>query len=246
MNEIFDAAIDPAPMHSELWLIRHGESTGNRDRLLQGQEDLPLTDLGHEQARKLSGRLGRIGFDALYSSDLARALQTAVTLGEALHLGAELDARLREIDVGSWSGLSSEQISERFPEEWRMWQERDPELARGGGESYVRAQLRVVEVLEELARRHLGKRIAVVCHGGVMRAYLAHLLGLDLRHIWHLTIGNTGICRIRPFAPTTGGSAPRFGRIDSINDLGHLEMPLERLAGRNAGGTTRLFRKDRP
>jgi broad specificity phosphatase PhoE len=245
MNEIPDAAIDSAPVLSELWLIRHGESTGNRDRLLQGQEDLPLTDLGHEQARKLAARLGRLDFDALYSSDLARALQTAVHLGEAIHLGTELDARLREIDVGSWSGLSSEQIVERFPEEWRMWQERDPALARGGGESYVCAQLRVVDALEELARRHLGKRIAVVCHGGVMRAYLAHLLGLDLRLIWHLTIGNTGICRIRPFLPTTGGSKPRYGRIDSINDLGHLEMPMARLAGRPAGGTTRLFRKDR-
>ena len=129
MNDNLDDAIDPSPVHSELWLIRHGESTGNRDRLLQGQEDLPLTDLGHEQARKLAGRLGRVVFDALYSSDLARALQTAVTLGEALHLGAELDARLREIDVGSWSGLSSAQISERFPEEWRMWQRSDKELA---------------------------------------------------------------------------------------------------------------------
>jgi broad specificity phosphatase PhoE len=245
MNELPDHVNDSTPMLSEMWLIRHGESTGNRDRLLQGQEDLPLTELGHEQARKLAGRLGRISFDALYSSDLARALQTAVHLGEALHLGTELDARLREIDVGSWAGLSTEQISERFPEEWRMWQERDPELARGGGESYLRAQLRVVEALEELARRHPGKRIAVVCHGGVMRAYLAHLLGLDLRLIWHLTISNTGICRIRPFAPVSGGSRPRCGRIDAINDVGHLEMALQRHARRTSGVTTRLFRKDR-
>ncbi len=237
----------PTPAdETSLWLIRHGESTGNRDGLLQGQADLPLTDLGHEQARRLALRLGRIDFSAIYSSDLARTLQTAVYLSEALHISIQLDSRLREIDVGRWSGLSTAEIAMRFPEEWAQWQERDPALVRGGGESYVAAQTRIVGILDDVARRHPGERIAVVSHGGVMRAYLSHLLGIDLRSMWHMSIGNACICRIRPFALGTGGRVPRPGRVDAINDAAHLELPVEQLTRTPSGGTTRLLRQDAP
>lgn len=243
MSDNPPSTFDPSA-GTDVWLIRHGESTGNRDGILQGQEDLPLTDLGHEQANKLAQRVARLDFTAIYSSDLARALQTALPLSEALHMSVGLDARLREIHVGSWSGLTSEQIMERFPLEWARWQYRDPDLARGGGESYVAAQARIVAVIDELVLRHVGERIAVICHGGVMRAYLAHVLGLDLRNMWHLTIDNTGICRIRPLSPSTGGTPPRSGRIDSINDRAHLEMPMEHVSSRTIGGTTRLLKRD--
>jgi broad specificity phosphatase PhoE len=239
------ATPDPHLHHAtEIWLIRHGESTGNRDGIMQGQEDLPLSDLGHEQARKLAARLARQRFAALYASDLARAVQTAAHLDEVLRLGIRSDRRLREIDVGRWSGLTNEQIAERFPREWHAWQERDPTLRRGGGESYAEAQGRIVATITAIARRHAGERIAMVCHGGVMRAYLGELLGLDLRNIWHLTIGNTAICRLRPFAPATGGKQPRLGRIDGINDLAHLEIPIAPPPPkRGSTGTTKRMRK---
>ena len=80
--------------------------------------------------------------------------------------------------------------------------------------------------ITDLARKHPGGRVAIIMHGGVIRAYIAHLLGLDLRHIWHLTIMNTSITRARPFAPAIqGGRRPRPGRIDVINDASHLETP---------------------
>lgn len=212
--------------NTELWLIRHGESTGNRDGILQGQEDMPLSDLGHDQAKRLAKRLGATKFTALYSSDLSRARQTAEHASDSLGLKISADARLREIDVGGWSGLNNVAIAERFPEEWSAWMDRDPELRRGGGESYAQAQKRVAAAITDLARKHPGGRVAIIMHGGVIRAYIAHLLGLDLRHIWHLTIMNTSITRARPFAPAIqGGRRPRPGRIDVINDASHLETP---------------------
>lgn len=212
--------------NTELWLIRHGESTGNRDGVLQGQEDMPLSDLGHDQAKRLAKRLSATKFTALYSSDLSRARQTAEYAAEALGLLISSDTRLREIDVGAWSGLDNVAIAERFPEEWAAWMDRDPELRRGGGESYAQAQKRVASAITDLARKHAGGRVAIVMHGGVIRAYIAQLLGLDLRHIWHLTIMNTSITRARPFAPAIqGGRRPRPGRIDVINDASHLETP---------------------
>ncbi len=207
---------------TELWLIRHGESTGNRDGLLQGQEDLPLSPFGHEQCKRLAERLASTRFSVLYSSDLSRAQQTASYLAERWNLPIHIDPRLREIDVGAWSGLANQVIAERFPDEWLRWMDRDPTLKRGGGESYADAQLRVTMAIGQIAKRHPGERIAIVMHGGVMRAYMASLLALDLRLIWHFSMMNTGICKVRPYAQAMGGSRPRLGRIDAINDHAHL------------------------
>ncbi len=207
---------------TELWLIRHGESTGNRDGILQGQEDLPLSPFGHEQAKRLADRLGPLRFGHLYSSDLSRAAETANYLSNAWKKEIIYDQQIREIDVGAWSGLSNEEIAERFPDEWYRWIDRDPTVRRGGGESYADAQIRVSLALQAIAKKHPGERIAVVMHGGVIRAYMASLLALDLRLIWHFSIMNTSITRIRPFAQAMGGTRPRQGRIDAINDHAHL------------------------
>ena len=118
---------------------------------------------------------------------------------------------------------TNEIIAERCPDEWNRWLDRDPTVRRGGGESYADAQIRITIALNIIAKRHPGERIAIVMHGGVMRAYLASLLALDLRLIWHFSIMNTAICRVRPFAQAMGGSRPRQGRIDAINDHAHLE-----------------------
>lgn len=212
---------------TELWLIRHAESTGNRDGLLQGQADLPLSPLGHRQTRALADRLlkahRRYPFSALISSDLMRTRETADSIGMALNLRIDLDRRLREIDVGTWAGLTQEQIASRFPTEWALWQGRDALMRRGGGESYQDAHDRITPALIEIGEQHPGSRILVMTHGGVLRAYLAGLMGLPLGRIWHLTIGNTSLTRVRPFDPAIGGEEPHWGRILTMNDCTHVE-----------------------
>lgn len=212
---------------TELWLIRHAESTGNRDGVLQGQADLPLSPLGHRQARALADRLlkahRRTPFSALISSDLMRTRETADSIGMALGLRVDLDRRLREIDIGAWSGLTQEQIASQFPAEWALWQGRSSHMRRGGGESYHDTQDRITPTLTEIAEEHPGTRVLVVTHGGVMRAYLAGLMGLPLERIWHLSIGNSSLTRVRPFEPIIGGNPPLDGRILTMNDCTHIE-----------------------
>jgi broad specificity phosphatase PhoE len=166
---------------TELWLIRHAESTGNRDGILQGQADLPLSALGQRQARALADRLlkahRRTPFSALISSDLMRARETAETIGLALNLRQDRDPRLREIDIGAWSGLTPEQIAVAFPDEWEQWQGRSAQLRRGSGESYADAHARISPALTDIARGFPGQRVLVVSHGGILRAYLAGLMG---------------------------------------------------------------------
>ena len=212
---------------TELWLVRHAESTGNRDGLLQGQADLPLSSLGHRQARALADRLlkahRRTPFSALVSSDLMRTRETADSIGMALNLRIDLDRRLREIDIGAWAGLNLEQIAAKFPAEYALWQDRHPDMRRGGGESYQDAHDRITPTLTEISEQHPGKRILVVTHGGVLRAYLAGLMGLSLGRIWHLSIGNSSITRVRPFDPVMGSNQPHPGRILTMNDCTHVE-----------------------
>lgn len=216
---------EPDPRErTELWLVRHGESTGNRDGLFQGQADLPLSTLGRSQAELLARRLASTHFAAIYASDLIRALDTALIIAQTVGVAVASDQRLREIDVGTWSGLTVEEIARRFPEDWNRWlHQRDPQHRRGGGESYVDLQTRLVLVLTDLANRHPGRNVLVVAHGGALNSYLAHVLGMPLGTLWRLTLGNTSLTRILPFANPTLDDSQRPGRVLVVNDCSHLE-----------------------
>ncbi|HWH04956.1 MAG TPA: histidine phosphatase family protein, partial [Gaiellaceae bacterium] len=102
-------------------LARHGETDWNREQRFQGHADRPLNELGREQARELAERLRNDRIDAVYSSPLVRALETAETVAAALGLPVETREALREVDVGSWEGLSRDEIEERHPEDFARW-----------------------------------------------------------------------------------------------------------------------------
>ena len=224
----------PSPIgtSAEFWLIRHGESIGNREHIYQGQNDLPLSPLGQQQAALLAERLASLqeifSFSAIYSSDLQRAVQTAIPTNQAIGLPVIDRAGLREIDVGAWSGLTFADIQARFPEEWAVsYPVMDPDKPRGGGESYRQAQVRVVQSLGEIAQKHLGERVLVFFHGGVMQATLAHIMQLPLANKRFLQTANTSISRVR-LSPDNGQLS---GLILGMNDVAHLERTGQRLAG---------------
>jgi len=214
-----------AAARTEVWLIRHGESEGNHAGLLQGQQDYPLSARGRLQAKRLAERLGAVSFDALYSSDLTRALDTAravaaTTIGQTV----VVDPRLREIDIGTWSGLTPAEIHVRFPDEYAGWlRRRDPTHRRGGGESYLDLQQRITPTVTEIAQRHLGGRIAIVAHGGSINAYLCGILGIPLDGMWRLAQDNTAINRVQPFTNPNEDPSTRPGRVLAINDALHVD-----------------------
>jgi probable phosphoglycerate mutase len=170
-----------------LLFARHGESTWNVRGLWQGQADPPLSPAGRLQARALGEQLARQGTEVLVASDLARARETARIAAEALGLEPSLDPGLRELDVGTWSGLSVAEVERRFPEALGRLRARDPELRPGGGETWSELRRRVVVSLAAIRRRHPTRRIAVVSHLGVLRSLVPEadlapggVLALDL------------------------------------------------------------------
>jgi probable phosphoglycerate mutase len=213
---------DDRAADTEVWLIRHGESEGNRGGVLQGQKDYPLSERGREQIVRLAERLRGERFAALYTSDLTRARDTALGIAGTTGLTPVIDQRLREIDIGTWSGLTPEEIHASHPGEYTAWLvRRDPSHRRGGGESYVDLQQRICPVIAELARRHLGERVLIVSHGGSINAYLCGVLGMPLDGMWRLGQENTAINRVLPFTNPNQDPAIRPGRVLSINDALH-------------------------
>src|SRR5947209_47465 len=142
-----------------IFLARHGETAWNRDGIWQGWADPPLNDTGRAQARELAEQLRAVPFDAVYSSDLRRAHETAELVAEPHGVPVVVDPELREIDVGSWSGLTQDEIREQFPDGKR----RD-------GETHEQHAARVRGAIERIARENVGRRVLVVTHGGTMRA----------------------------------------------------------------------------
>jgi probable phosphoglycerate mutase len=149
-------------------LARHGETDWNREGRFQGWADPPLNATGRAQAVDLSVQLMAEELAAVYSSPLRRAYETAEVVAASRGLEPVTVDALREVDVGSWSGLSRAEIEQRFPEQYARWLD----YGRGweDGETYEQMVDRVVEALQELAEGRDGERILAVTHGGPMRA----------------------------------------------------------------------------
>jgi broad specificity phosphatase PhoE len=152
-------------------LARHGETDWNRESRFQGHADPPLNENGRLQARRLASQLAAEPLAALYSSPLRRAHETAQILARSLGLELRVSQALMEVDVGSWSGLTRDEVGERFPYGFRRW------LAYGhgwdDGESYDELGRRVLEGLRAIADAHAGERVVAVTHGGPIRSALA-------------------------------------------------------------------------
>jgi broad specificity phosphatase PhoE len=154
----------------EIWLIRHAESEWNAQGRWQGQRDPALSVRGREQAERLAAALVDARLEAIVASDLARARETAAILGGAAGVAPRLDPRLRERDLGYWSGLTSLEIAARWPDQLARLRARDPDLQPGGGESLRALHARVASLVGALARWPGDRGIALVTHAGVLRA----------------------------------------------------------------------------
>ena len=163
---------------TELLLVRHGETDWNRDRRFQGHADPPLNDKGREQANALAQELAAEGIELVYTSDLARARETAEVVGARLGANVLLLRELREIDVGEWQGLTWPEIERRYPEGVRSWHERGHGWE--SGETYDELGERVVAALRCIAAEHPEQRVLVVGHGGTIRATRAFIEGVSV------------------------------------------------------------------
>lgn len=186
------------PGRTLVYLVRHGETPWNVERRFQGQLNVELSPAGRKQAEAVAGWLaGRpVKFSALYSSDLRRAAETAVIIGQRIGVTLVLDPRLREINVGEWSGLLADEVEKKYPGALVEWHERIDRFTIPGGESIPAVQKRVLEAYRALVDRHDGEAIVIVSHGAALSALLVAMHDWDLVETWHsrkTRMGNTGV-----------------------------------------------------
>jgi broad specificity phosphatase PhoE len=188
-------------------LVRHGETDWNNEGRWQGHADRPLNEAGRTQALVLAESLAGRQIDAVYSSDLVRAHATARIVADQLGLPVELDAGLREVDVGEWSGRAHDDLERSDPEGFRRW--REGGKGWQGGESYEQMGERVVATVLEIAERHPGGTILIVSHGGSIRACRATAAGLEYAASRVAAIGSTGNCEVVELSVADGRLAAR-------------------------------------
>ena len=197
-------------------VVRHGETRWNLESRIQGHGDSSLTEAGCAQADAIAHRLAAEPFDALISSDLGRALETAARIAAVTRHEVIPDARFRERNFGSAEGLTYTEMHERFPGIFaRHLQEADPDYRIPEAESRREFYVRVGAAFEALAREHPGRCIALVCHGGVLASLYRHVHAMPHAEIAAISIPNAAYNRV--------SRSPAGWSIEAWADVAHFE-----------------------
>jgi alpha-ribazole phosphatase/probable phosphoglycerate mutase len=205
-----------------LYLIRHGQTTWNAERRLQGQRDSPLSEKGAKQADAVARRLAGTPLSAIYASDLSRARDTAEIVNARHRLPLMLRKDLREVNLGEWEGRTVTEL-ERDESEADLlakWRADSVKNRPPGGERLEELQTRVVNALEEIVTAHPDGEAAVVTHGGVVKAAVSWILGLPLDHQRRFEVNNASITRV-----SFGARGPY---LEGLNDISHWDPEARR------------------
>jgi 2,3-bisphosphoglycerate-dependent phosphoglycerate mutase len=176
--------------------IRHGETAWNVDTRIQGQLDIGLNAKGRWQAQRVGAALATDDIDVVYSSDLWRAYDTALSVAQPHGLPVVTDEALRERGFGEFQGKTYAEIEAALPEQALLWRKRAPDFAPPGGESLLQLRERVVQCVQALAQAHVGKHIVIVSHGGVMDVLYRAATGLDIQAARTWDLHNAAINRL--------------------------------------------------
>ena len=203
---------------TRLFIARHGRTAWNSQKRYQGQQDIPLDDVGRRQADALAHRLSREPVTAVYSSDLERAMQTAQAIAEAHQIEARPVAGLRELDFGEFEGKTSEELERDLPAELESWRLDSMTMRPPGGETMLELDARVKSWFSATIGEHENETIAIVAHGGPVRRLIALLLNLSLDSYWRIRVDNAAL--------TVFESGSSGYVMTALNDVCHLDQHL--------------------
>jgi probable phosphoglycerate mutase len=206
------------PLSTHVLLIRHGQSEGNAERRFGGHTATPLSPRGRRQAQALARALKDEEITAIYSSDLARAVETAQPLANLIGLPINSTTAFRERSVGVMEGLTFENAAQQHPDQYAALLRRDFEHVLTGGESYRQLLDRAWQKLDEIIAENQGGKLVVFSHTGTICILALHLMGAldapELKPVW-ITSANCGVTR---FELRDDGLV----RVMNLNDTRHL------------------------
>lgn len=204
--------------HTEVFMVRHGQTASNVAGLFHGATDVPLNEMGIRQAELVAERVGAIdNLNSLHSSPLQRAMRTALAISRRVGLEPTIHAGLAEMDFGEAEGMVLGTMTEKWPELARRFEDlSDHDVRFPGGESRAEFHTRVRETLDEIVATHSGERIMVVAHGGVIASLVAQIVGGDPNDWRRYRIDN---CSVTHIELATDGPVTHL-----MNDVVHLEQ----------------------
>jgi probable phosphoglycerate mutase len=205
----------PDTTPTRLLLLRHGETPLSVERRFAGTGDIPLTATGRAQARAAARRLAGERIDAVVSSPLRRARDTAAPIAEALGLAVEYDDDLRETDFGAWEGLTFAEVRDRWPDDLDRWLA-DPAAAPGGGEAFAAVAERAARARAALLARHPARTVLVVSHVTPIKILLQQALLAPPEALYRMHLDTACLSRVDCFA-----DGPMLVR--AVNDTAHLD-----------------------
>jgi len=199
---------------SRLLLVRHGITESNSARKFAGYSDVELSAAGHRQVERLRDRLVDDKIDAVYSSDLRRALVTAEVISSGHKVDIVTCPELREVNYGNVEGLTFEEISRLYPEVAESLTNFSLRLRFPGGEDFEGFIERASKFLDKLKRHTPSQTMLIVSHGGPLRVLVCCLLGIDLGHWRQIRFDNASLSIVE--------TSPRGAIISLLNDTSHL------------------------
>lgn len=203
----------------KIYLIRHGQTDWNLSGQLQGQSDIALTELGQQQAQLLAEHFPAEKLDAIFSSDLQRAHDTAKALAKKFSCEIFLEKNMREIFFGDWEGLRFDEIIARWGKEFTHQLFSAPgDLSVPNGETFAQLSVRAMKALEIVREKFPEGHVAMVAHGAFNKTLLATILHIPLNELWHIRQDNTAVNIFR-----FDGD---YFSLELLNDTHHLQgMP---------------------
>jgi broad specificity phosphatase PhoE len=205
---------------TKLYLVRHGQSAGNAEGRFGGHSPTPLSELGHQQAKLAAQILAKEKIDAIYTSDLLRAVQTAEPLAKMLDLPIVKTSAFRERHVGVLEGLTFDESKEAFPKDYYALVNRNIQHVITKGESYRHLLRRATGELHDILRTHEGERVVIYSHTGAICFLTLHLIGAINRYTKYTPWLVTSNCGINRFEIRGRNNI----RVLAINDTRHLQQ----------------------
>lgn len=178
-------------------LIRHGETEWNKEKKLQGYSNVLLSPKGIHQAQLLAQHLPFQSVDAIYSSDLSRAVKTAEILAERFDLSVKQDRNFRETNFGDWEGKSISELTANFPHEFGKFFTEPEKCHPPQGETFLQCQARVINALDRIVADNDNQNIIIVTHGAVIRLILCAALDISIHKMWAIGQFNTAVNVLR-------------------------------------------------
>jgi probable phosphoglycerate mutase len=201
-------------------LIRHGETEWNATGRIQGHRPVSLNTRGQQQAQAVATRLQGEQFDALYSSDLKRTIQTAEAIATLTHHSIYTDARLREWDLGILTGLTRTEAEAQYPDAYAIYNTSRVDAPIPSGESIRNRYTRVTTCLEELASKHPNQTLVVITHGGPLGDCYRRATHLSFDKALTVELYNAGLNVIT--IQDTTWTLESWGDIDHLKDIGSM------------------------